>query len=38
MKHELGQYFTTNKELKNKVLEFVLNKPENYFRTFSWSG
>ena len=28
MKHELGQYFTTNKELKNKVLEFVLNKPE----------
>ena len=28
MKHELGQYFTTNQELKNKVLEFVLNKPD----------
>ena len=25
--HELGQYFTTNDELKNKVLEYVLNSP-----------
>jgi adenine-specific DNA-methyltransferase len=24
----LGQYFTTNEELKNKVLEFVMNEPE----------
>ena len=24
---ELGQYFTTNYDLKNKVLEFVMNKP-----------
>ena len=28
-KNKLGQYFTTNNELKNKVLEFVLNKPIN---------
>ena len=27
-KQELGQYFTTNDTLKNKVLEFVMNKPE----------
>tara|TARA_Y100000591_G_scaffold203084_3_gene175765 strand:+ start:1685 stop:2830 length:1146 start_codon:yes stop_codon:yes gene_type:complete len=27
MKHDLGQYFTTNKELKNKVLELVMNNP-----------
>ena len=27
-KHKQGQYFTTNKELKNKVLEFILNKPK----------
>lgn len=26
--HELGQYFTTNDDLKNKVLEFVMNKPD----------
>ena len=26
--HELGQYFTKNNELKNKVLEFVMNEPE----------
>jgi len=26
--HKLGQYFTTNTILKNKVLEFILNKPE----------
>lgn len=25
---ELGQYFTTNISLKNKVLEYVLNKPD----------
>jgi adenine-specific DNA-methyltransferase len=28
-KHELGQYFTTNIELKEKVFEFILNKPSN---------
>jgi len=27
-KKQLGQYFTTNKELKNKVLEFVINNPD----------
>lgn len=27
-KHELGQYFTTDNSLKNKVLEFVLNDPD----------
>ena len=27
-KHELGQYFTTNIELRNKVLEFIRNNPE----------
>ena len=26
-KHELGQYFTTNLELKDIVYKFVLNKP-----------
>ena len=26
--HELGQYFTTNDGLKNKVLEYVLNSPD----------
>ena len=28
-KHELGQYFTTNNELKEKVFEFILNSPNN---------
>jgi len=28
-KHNLGQYFTTNNELKEKVYEFILNKPIN---------
>lgn len=28
-KHNLGQYFTTNIELKEKVFEFILNKPSN---------
>jgi adenine-specific DNA-methyltransferase len=28
-KHNLGQYFTTNTELKEKVFEFILNKPLN---------
>ena len=28
-KHELGQYFTTNIELKEKVFEFILNNPSN---------
>jgi adenine-specific DNA-methyltransferase len=28
-KHNLGQYFTTNIELKKKVHEFILNKPNN---------
>lgn len=28
-KHNLGQYFTTNNELKEKVLEFILNEPSN---------
>ena len=28
-KHELGQYFTTNNELKEKVFEFILNNPTN---------
>ena len=27
--HELGQYFTTNIELKQKVFEFILNDPIN---------
>lgn len=27
-KHELGQYFTTNTDLKNKVLEFIMNDPD----------
>ena len=26
-KHNLGQYFTTNKELKEKVFDFILNRP-----------
>ena len=28
-KHELGQYFTTNLKLKEKVFEFILNNPLN---------
>ena len=28
-KHNLGQYFTTHHELKEKVFEFILNKPSN---------
>ncbi len=28
-KHNLGQYFTTNNELKKKVFEFILNSPSN---------
>jgi len=28
-KHTLGQYFTTNNELKEKVFEFILNRPNN---------
>jgi len=28
-KHDLGQYFTTHNDLKQKVKEFVLNKPAN---------
>ncbi len=28
-KHDLGQYFTTNIELKEKVYEFILNNPSN---------
>ena len=24
---DLGQYFTTNSSLKNKVVEFILNEP-----------
>lgn len=28
-KHNLGQYFTTNNELKEKVFEFILNSPSN---------
>ena len=28
-KHDLGQYFTTNKELKEKVLSLILNNPSN---------
>jgi len=28
-KHDLGQYFTTHTELKQKVFEFVLNEPCN---------
>ena len=27
-KHKLGQYFTTNEELRNKVFEFMLNNPD----------
>ena len=29
LKNKLGQYFTTNIELQNKVYEFILNKPSN---------
>lgn len=29
IKHNLGQYFTTHVELKEKVFEFILNKPSN---------
>lgn len=29
LKQKLGQYFTTNNELKEKVYEFILNKPIN---------
>jgi adenine-specific DNA-methyltransferase len=28
-KHNLGQYFTTHNELKEKVFEFILNNPSN---------
>jgi adenine-specific DNA-methyltransferase len=28
-KHDLGQYFTTNIILKEKIFEFILNKPHN---------
>ena len=28
-KHNLGQYFTTHNELKEKVFEFILNRPSN---------
>ena len=28
-KHNLGQYFTTNDELKGKIFEFIFNKPSN---------
>jgi adenine-specific DNA-methyltransferase len=28
-KHDLGQYFTTHIELKEKVFEFILNRPSN---------
>ena len=28
-KHNLGQYFTTNNELKEKVFEFIMNNPSN---------
>jgi adenine-specific DNA-methyltransferase len=27
--HNLGQYFTTNTELKEKIFEFILNNPSN---------
>jgi len=27
--HKLGQYFTTNEELKEKLFSFILNKPNN---------
>lgn len=27
--HDLGQYFTTNIELKEKVYEFIRNNPTN---------
>ena len=27
IKHEMGQYFTTNTDLKNKVFEFIINDP-----------
>ena len=29
LKHNLGQYFTTNIKLKEKVFEFILNSPSN---------
>jgi len=29
LKHDLGQYFTTHIELKQKVFEFILNSPVN---------
>lgn len=27
--HDLGQYYTTHIELKEKVFEFILNSPSN---------
>jgi len=29
MKHNLGQYFTTNNKLKEKIYEFIINNPSN---------
>jgi len=29
IKHNLGQYFTTHNELKEKIFEFILNNPTN---------
>ena len=29
-KNNLGQYFTTNIELKEKIYEFILNKSSKY--------
>ncbi len=29
LNHNLGQYFTTNNELKEKVFEFIINNPSN---------
>ena len=35
-KHNLGQYFTTHNELKEKVFEFILNSPSNILEPSIW--
>ena len=37
-KHNLGQYFTTNTELKEKVLEFMLNEPNDVLEPSAGQG
>ena len=37
-KHNLGQYFTTNEELKEKVFNFILNRPSNILEPSTGQG